>query len=293
MPDSNIHPSSAIGPDVVIASTARVGPNCYIDGRIRIGEDTTIVGGVTLVGDAHIGDDCLIEPGVSITGTVAPLEAQGPIIVGPGTRIGAGSVIARGVHIGRNVQIDVGTFVSRHVPSHAIVGGNPAGIVGYNSQCGDEGACAKEPAHDGATSALRSSAVNGVRFLRFPTISDARGDLCVGEFGPDFPFDVKRYFVVFNVPAAAHRGEHAHHQCQEILICLQGSLVVVVDDGTRREEIELNDPTIGLYLPPMVWRVQYKYSGACIVLVLASSHYDPSDYIRDYDRFLVEARRNG
>lgn len=244
------------------------------------------------MGNAEIGENCLIEPGVSITSASrASTHPDGVISVGAGTCVGAGSVLASGVRIGINVRIDAGAFVLRDVPSFAIVSGNPARIIGYNSHEVVGGLVKPDVDQGSETPAFRPCTVDGVRFYKFPMISDARGDLTVAEFGPDFPFEVKRYFVVLNVPAAANRGEHAHWKCQEILVCLQGSLVVVVDDGTRSQEIELNDPTVGLYLPPMVWRTQHSYSSSCIVLALASSHYDTSDYIRDYDHFLTEVRR--
>jgi len=91
---------------------------------------------------------------------------------------------------------------------------------------------------------------------------------------------------VFDVPGKDVRGEHAHRRCHQFLVCLRGSLSVVVDDGQASEEIALDRPSIGLYLPPMVWAVQYRYSADALLLVFASDPYDASDYIRDYDEFL-------
>jgi hypothetical protein len=97
--------------------------------------------------------------------------------------------------------------------------------------------------------------------------------------------------MVFDVPGREIRGEHAHRRCHQFLIAARGSLAVVVDDGTAREEIPLEAPTVGLYVPPMVWAVQYKYSPDALLLVFASDAYDPDDYIRDYDEFLGALRR--
>ena len=93
---------------------------------------------------------------------------------------------------------------------------------------------------------------------------------------------------MFGVPSREIRGEHAHHRCHQFLICLRGSCAVVADDGERKVEIELDAPNLGLYLPPMTWGIQYKYSPDALVLVFASDYYDAADYIRDYDQFIAE-----
>jgi dTDP-4-dehydrorhamnose 3,5-epimerase-like enzyme len=115
--------------------------------------------------------------------------------------------------------------------------------------------------------------------------------LSVGEFSSQIPFIPQRYFIVFDVPGKEVRGEHAHRRCHQFLVCARGSLNVVIDDGTFSEEIVLDRPDVGLYIPPMIWAVQYKYSADALLLVFASDHYDPGDYIRDYDEFLSAIRR--
>ena len=103
----------------------------------------------------------------------------------------------------------------------------------------------------------------------------------------DIPFAPLRYFMVFGVPSKEVRGEHAHRQCHQFLICVRGSCAVVADDGARRVEIALDAPNRGIYLPPMTWGIQYKYSADALLLVFASLPYDSSDYIRDYADFLA------
>ena len=125
----------------------------------------------------------------------------------------------------------------------------------------------------------------GVALYRFPWIQDPRGDLTVGEFDKGFPFQPKRYFIVFGVSAGTLRGEHAHRNCHQLLICAQGSCKALVDDGVTRREVRLDNPSIGIYMPPMTWGTQFDYSADAALLVLASHHYDPDDYIRDYDVF--------
>jgi len=134
------------------------------------------------------------------------------------------------------------------------------------------------------------SRVRGVCLHVLHEVRDARGDLCAAEVGPDVPFPVRRGFLVYNVPSAETRGEHAHRRCAQFLMAVRGSLRVAVDDGTAREEFSLDRPSLGLYLPPMVWAAQYRYSADGTLLVLASDPYDPADYIRDYAEFLRAVR---
>jgi dTDP-4-dehydrorhamnose 3,5-epimerase-like enzyme len=115
---------------------------------------------------------------------------------------------------------------------------------------------------------------------------DMRGSLVAVNFAAELPFLPRRMFVVFHVPSREVRGEHAHRVCEQFLVCLAGQVAVVADDGTNRQEFLLDTPTVGLYLPPMVWGTQYAYSPDARLAVLASHEYDPADYIRDYDEFL-------
>jgi UDP-2-acetamido-3-amino-2,3-dideoxy-glucuronate N-acetyltransferase len=118
------------------------------------------------------------------------------------------------------------------------------------------------------------------------TVPDMRGSLSVGEFEREIPFKPLRYFLVYAVPTAETRGEHAHRQCHQFLVAVHGSLRAVADDGENREEIVLDRPNLGLYLPPMTWGIQYHYSADAVLLVFASDHYEASDYVRDYGDFL-------
>src|SRR5574337_821175 len=139
------------------------------------------------------------------------------------------------------------------------------------------------------------SAVAGVRLHVLREVKDARGDLCVAEVGADLPFAVQRSFLVYNVPSAELRGEHAHHRCHQFLMAVKGSVRVTADDGTRRETFLLDRPNLGLHLPPMTWGIQDRYSDGAVLLVLASDPYDAADYIRDHAQFvaLAQAARSG
>jgi dTDP-4-dehydrorhamnose 3,5-epimerase-like enzyme len=132
---------------------------------------------------------------------------------------------------------------------------------------------------------VESTGVRGVDLYHFPWIQDPRGDLTVGEFGRAFPFQPRRYFIVFGVSAGTLRGEHAHRSCHQFLICAQGSCIALADDGVNRREVILNNPSVGLYMPPLIWGTQHSYSTDGALLVFASDYYDPGDYIRDYSAF--------
>lgn len=116
----------------------------------------------------------------------------------------------------------------------------------------------------------------------------------MAEVGTLLPFAPQRYFVVFDVPAGQVRGQHAHRECHQVLVCLRGSVTVRSDDGLSAEEWQLDGPALGLYLPPMVWAAQLNFSADAMLLVLASHSYDEAEYIRDYDEFkraLTDATR--
>ena len=90
------------------------------------------------------------------------------------------------------------------------------------------------------------------------------------------------------MPSRDVRGAHAHRQCEQLLVCLRGSVSALVDDGQDRRELVLDRPDRGLYVPPMVWGTQYRYSDDAVLLVYASRPYEDADYIRDYETFLRE-----
>ena len=136
----------------------------------------------------------------------------------------------------------------------------------------------------------KNSIVSGVSIVKLPIIKELRGNLLVAEYGKYLPFVPKRYFLVFDVPSGEIRGDHAHKKLHQFLTCIKGSCSIIVDDGNNREEILLNTMELGLYLSPMIWSIQYKYSPDAILLVLASDVYKEDDYIRDYEKFLTAAK---
>jgi UDP-2-acetamido-3-amino-2,3-dideoxy-glucuronate N-acetyltransferase len=120
-------------------------------------------------------------------------------------------------------------------------------------------------------------------------ILDAKGSLIVGEFAAQLPFVVRRMFIISGVPEGEPRGIHAHRVCEQFLVCVQGSVKAMVDDGHRREVVTLDRASTGLYMPALTWGTQYDYSADAVLVVLASHPYDADDYIHDYDEFFSAA----
>lgn len=137
----------------------------------------------------------------------------------------------------------------------------------------------------------QDSIVPGVKVMTLRVAQDQRGKLTVAEYGGQLPFVPHRIFMVHDVPSRESRGEHAHRECHQLLICVRGELVAVVDDGRNREEFVLDTPDKALYMPPKIWGTQYRYSSDALLIVLASHPYDSDDYVRDYQEFvtMVEA----
>lgn len=133
--------------------------------------------------------------------------------------------------------------------------------------------------------------VRGVMPCYLPAVSDGRGSLSAVEFEREVPFKPLRYFVTYGVPTAQERGQHAHRECAQFLVCVHGSCSLKVDDGENQQSFQLDHPTRGIYLPPMIWSTLYGHSADAILLVFASHHYDPDDYLRDYELFLEETGR--
>lgn len=127
--------------------------------------------------------------------------------------------------------------------------------------------------------------VGGAALVRMHSIYEARGHLTVGEVGKGMPFVPRRFFVISDVPDEGIRGEHAHRELHQLLVCLAGSVVAEVNDGARSRSVLLDVPHVGLHIPPMVWGVQHHYSRDAVLMVLASAEYDPADYLRDFAQF--------
>ena len=125
-----------------------------------------------------------------------------------------------------------------------------------------------------------------VQIIDLPKISDPRGNLTFAEAQLMVPFDIKRVYWVYDVPAGESRGGHAHKRLRQLLIALSGSFHVTLDNGKERETVLLNHPWQGLLIDTNVWRTLDDFSSGAVGLVLASEHYEEEDYIYDYEEFL-------
>lgn len=130
------------------------------------------------------------------------------------------------------------------------------------------------------------------RLVSLPKIADPRGNLTFAESINHVPFDIKRVYWTYDVPAGESRGGHAHKNLRQLIIAVSGSFTVNLTDGERRESFLLNRPYVGLLVTPGIWRTLDDFSSGAVCLVLASELYDESDYIRDYDEFLKYVRDN-
>lgn len=129
------------------------------------------------------------------------------------------------------------------------------------------------------------------RIIELPKISDPRGNLSFIESGQHIPFEIRRVYYLYDVPGGSDRGSHAHKSLHQFIVAMSGSFDVVLDDGKEKKRYHLNRSYQGLYVCPMMWRYLDNFSSGAVCMVLASSHYDADDYIRDYSEFLAMANR--
>lgn len=282
---------------VVILEGARIGSDtnicahCFIENDVVIGDRVTIKSGVHLWDGTRIGNDVFIGPNATFTNDKFPRSKIYPekfleTRIDSKASIGAGAVILPGLTVGFGAMVGAGAVVTQSVPPYAIVMGAPARITGYvdSEMSTFKAFTANETISPDVE--ISSLAVKGVAIHRMKRVYDMRGSLSVGEFRKDIPFEPKRYFLVFDVPSIETRGQHAHYHCHQFLICVRGSCAVVADDGKNRVEVLLDAPNKGVYLPPLTWGIQYKYTCDAVLLVFASDAYDADDYIRSYSNFL-------
>lgn len=271
---------------------ARIGADCnlcdgvFVENDVIVGDRVTVKCGVQLWDGVRLEDDVFVGPNATFSNDRFPRSRQRPsafleTIVRKGASIGANATLLPGITIGAGAMVGAGAVVLRSVPPNAIVVGNPARIVGYThaTEIGQADATVPAPV-------ASASGVGGVELRPLTRAIDMRGSLAAAEFGRELPFVPQRCFLVYDVPSAEVRGEHAHRQCAQFLVCVHGQVTAMVDDGRRRAEYRLDRPDVGLHIPPMVWGTQYRYSADAVLMVLASHAYDAGDYIRDYAEFL-------
>lgn len=294
--DVSIAPFCVISEHAKIGNGVSIGAHCLIDNNVVIGNRATINNGVQIWDGVTVGDDVFIGANVTFTSkqySKPQIDGLKPLktVLEDGVSIGGGATVLTGIRLGRGASVAAGAVVTKSVPAHTIVKGNPARVIGYVDRTSSS-----KKRNQLQVSSLKNAPARGAKesvslgvgkafVQRLKYVDDMRGNLSVGEFPSDIPFNPKRYFLVFDVPNQEVRGSHAHKECEQFLLCVKGSLNVMVDDGNTRSEVVLDSPDMGVYIPPMVWGTQYRYSEDAVLLVFASHAYDDRDYIRDYEEF--------
>jgi serine acetyltransferase/dTDP-4-dehydrorhamnose 3,5-epimerase-like enzyme len=280
---SRLHPTASvesrrIAPGVSIGAFARVGPDVEIGEGARIGDGVFLDGSVRIAGGVRLGPLCCID------------ASAAPTTLCQDATIGANATVWSGVTIGRGALVEPGSVVTKDVPAMAVVAGNPAQIVRYCSSLAPPPKAA--PAQHPVGQPVTATRVPGVTLHELPLHEDLRGNLTFGEAERHVPFPIKRYFVTFAVTSQEIRGEHAHRRLEQFLVCVHGRVQIAADNGHAQDEVLLDRPNLGIYVPPMIWSVQYRFSADAVLLVLCSDFYDPDDYIRDYADFMELAARS-
>lgn len=279
-------------PGATIGRDCNICDHVFIENDVVLGDRVTVKSGVQLWDGVRLGDDVFVGPNATFTNDLFPRSKQwraAPLVtsVEQGASIGANATILAGVTVGRGAMVAAGAVVTRSVPPHAIVRGNPARICGYiESPPREARAVGAAPGGIAEGAASEPLPVRGCAIHHMPEFIDTCGTLVTIDFATQLPFTPRRSFLVYGVANERVRGEHAHRECHRFLVATHGSCAVVVDDGTSRAEVKLDSPRMGLHIPPLVWSPQYKFSPDAVLLVLASHPYDADDSIRQYDAFL-------
>ncbi len=130
-----------------------------------------------------------------------------------------------------------------------------------------------------------------IQILNFDIKGDERGDLISLEENKNIPFDIKRVYYIFGAKGEVRRGFHAHKKLKQVLVCVSGSCKILLDDGVNKTEVLLNSPDKGLLIESMIWREMFDFSKDCVLMVLADSHYDEGEYIRNYNEFMSKVTK--
>jgi UDP-2-acetamido-3-amino-2,3-dideoxy-glucuronate N-acetyltransferase len=274
-------------PGAVIGTDCNICDGVFVENDVRIGDRVTVKCGVQVWDGVTLEDGVFVGPNVTFTNDVWPRSKQHPgtfarTQVCKGASIGANATILPGIKIGQSAMVGAGAVVTQSVPANAVVTGNPARIVGFVDP--DSRTMIQPQTLDGDSPVI--SRVRRVSTNPLSVKTDSRGTLGVGEFGKDVPFAAKRCFFISDVPPGKWRGDHAHHNCHQFLVCARGSCSIAVTDGHALQEYHLRTPRVGLHLGPLVWGTLYRFSSDAVLLVFASEHYDDGDYLRRFEDFI-------
>ena len=264
-------------PGAVIGAECNICDHVFIENDVIVGNRVTIKSGVQLWDSITIEDDVFIGPNATFTNDRFPRskhyqENYPRIVIRQGASIGANATILPGIEVGAQAMVGAGAVVTKDVPAHTVVVGNPAQIrrnLEYHQR-----------------PIMNSSSITECYLIELPKISDPRGNLTFIENSNHVPFEIKRVYYLYDVPGGTVRAGHAHKSMQQFLIAMSGSFDVIVDDGKEKNIFHLNRSYYGLYIPPMIWREINNFSSGSVCLALASTFFDESDYYRDYQEFI-------
>ena len=131
------------------------------------------------------------------------------------------------------------------------------------------------------------------RVINFRDLGDDRGKLVVIEGGKDIPFEIARAFYIYGSDSNVVRGQHANRESEFILVNVAGTSKVMITDGVDKDIVNLDKPMKAVYIPKMMWKEMYDFSPDAVLLVLANTHYDGKEYIRNFEEYLEEMKKNG
>ena len=275
-------------PGALIGADCNICDHVFIENDVVVGDRVTVKCGVQLWDGVRLGNDVFVGPNATFTNDhLPPLQGTIPESSADrrrdGASIGANATILPGVRIGRKAMVGAGAVVTHDVPpmpsSSAIPASSPATTNGRLQP-----AASRRPQRWPTRPVELALGGGRCRPLRCRTSRPARRP-GAGEFARTFR-STARSFMVYGVPSTQVRGEHAHHTCHQFLVAVARQPARWWPTTAKAARGRAGHPRPGLYLPPMVWGIQYKFTADAVLLVFASHPYDADDYIRDYDTFL-------
>lgn len=239
----------------------------------KISDSARIYGEVDIRNGVVVDDEAQIGVRLSTKGSAGKVT-----VLGDNTFVGARAIVAAGVNVGAGAELRPGTVLLADAPPMSIVAGNPGQVVGYvDDVVGPVSVVDVASLNNG-----RAVVPGGASAISLRRVDDLRGALTICEY-TELPFLPKRVFFVSDVAPGLFRGAHAHKTCSQFLLCVQGSLTCLLDDGHERLSVMINRSDVGLHIPPLVWGTQYLFSQNSVLAVFASEPYSRDDYIDSYD----------